>query len=359
VNIKNQIRIKIGLLCLLSSTALYSAQLLYRATFENGFTSEGLSITKEITTPDGATGGAIDVVDNPKKDSINTSNKVARCSAPNGYRRAEIASGRSITDETVRTYKWSYFFPDSFFNNGGYNWAIFSQFKTWPCGYHDGHSATICASCGIFNDVSFETAGNFNFRFRAMPDCHNFTSPVPVNEWVNFVLQIYWTQTSTGWAKLYRNGGLVYSQTNFRTLFTSFIPTTCNLYWGVGIYCDNKGTAASMYVDNLEMYDSIVNPGASGILPRDFRSNTNHASPLLSINTHNDIVCTLTEPTRLIIRICNLAGTEVAPLTKENLNAGSHIITRIPSDFPEGIYMLWVSGNNSEVAKKVLIHGSK
>ncbi|MBD3319820.1 MAG: hypothetical protein GF350_01860, partial [Chitinivibrionales bacterium] len=205
------------------------------------------------------------VVDNPHKDSINSSNKVARCRVPQNYTRAELSSQRLPTNNKTYVYRWSYYLPEDFYDNADLSWSLISQWKSWPCGDHDGYDTQICFSCGIFNDLSAGTGSDrqFTFRWRAEPDCNEYAEEVRLGTWTEFVMEIKWTNNSTGYMKLWMNNERVKELDNIKTLFDDFQDPDCNIYWAVGIYTNWTGTKdfLDVYIDNIEINDT------SGLTP--------------------------------------------------------------------------------------------
>lgn len=222
--------------------------LLYRVNFEDG-TIDANPGTSHAET---MSGGSITVVANPEPDGRNSSSNVGRHSVPSGYTRAELSSMRLSTEDQAYLYKWSYYVPPTFFDST-VNWNLISQWKTWPCGDHDGYDTEICGSCGIFNDLSVHT-DTFHFKYRAEPDCFTASPPLILGQWVDFVSEVRWSNGNDGYVKLWLNDQLVYDQQGFKTLFDNFDPSSCNLYWAVGVYSNNEG-GLTVYTDDIEIWE--------------------------------------------------------------------------------------------------------
>lgn len=191
----------------------------YQIDFENGVVKAKTGGAKAEISANGNLGGAVLVVDNPKKDYRNPSQKVAWSHAAKGYIRAEVSSQRIPTAGKTYVYKWSYLFPEDFFKDATMKWLIASQWKSYPCGFHDGYDKEICPSCGIFNDIHLLTKEKeIEFRWRAMPDCKHHSIPLPLGEWIDFQQEIKWTNQTNGYSKLWMNGKLVHEEKDIKTL---------------------------------------------------------------------------------------------------------------------------------------------
>ncbi|MFC1584492.1 heparin lyase I family protein [Fibrobacterota bacterium] len=203
-------------------------------------------------------GGEITVVDNPVKDANNGSEKAAACNV--GGKRAEISSQRVPTEGKTYVYKWSYLVPENYSASG-----LVCQWKTWPCGDHDGYADEVCYTCGIFNHVRIQNNGDeFHFQWRAEPDCDEISLPTNRGSWVTFQQEIKWTNGNDGYYKLWMNGEVVKEDSNLKTLMDRFEPGTCDLYFAVGLY--STVSALPVYIDNVEIWDTS---GVQGIIGED------------------------------------------------------------------------------------------
>lgn len=226
-------------------------KLLYRVNFESGSTAASVGTSRRETVAVDNGGGTVTVVSNPKKDAHNKSTLVGRHQVPGGYRRAELSSQRLPTMGKTYIYKWSYYLPATFFSSPK-NWDLVSQWKAYPCG--KGPSpAQVCGNGGIFDDLTMK-GSDFQLRFRAEPDCETATTPAPAGEWVRLVMQIKWTKTQNGFARLWKNGELVFQKQGIRTLFNGFDPGRCDLYWAVGLYAHSE-SGLVLYTDNIEIWE--------------------------------------------------------------------------------------------------------
>ncbi|MBW2528282.1 MAG: heparin lyase I family protein, partial [Deltaproteobacteria bacterium] len=178
--------------------------LLYRVDFED----QTIDADPGNSNDELMSGGAIAAVANPHKDPRNDSDFVGHHTVPTGYTRAELSSQRLPTAGETYLYKWSYFIPSAFFDST-ISWNLISQWKTWPCGDHDGYATEICGNCGIFNEIN-ATVDSFVFEFRAEPDCYTSSPPMRTGQWVDFVSEIHWVNDSTGYVRLWQNDQLIY-----------------------------------------------------------------------------------------------------------------------------------------------------
>ena len=210
-------------------------KLLYRVNFESGSTAASVGTSRRETVAVDNGGGTITVVSNPKKDARNGSARVGRHHVPGGYRRAELSSQR---------------LPAAFFS-GAKNWNLISQWKAYPCG--GGNKPGVCGKGGIFDDLTVH-GSDFELRFRAEPDCETATTPAPAGEWVRLVMQVKWTKSNNGFARLWKNGELVYEKQGMKTLFNEFESGRCDPYWAVGLYAHSE-SGLTLYTDNIEIWE--------------------------------------------------------------------------------------------------------
>ena len=230
------------------------AEILYRVNFEDGTIGEGGIETEGGADP----GGAFAVVDNPSRDSSNPSAMAGYASMAQGYVRAEFRSPRFETEGKTYVYQWSYFLPEDFFQGADFNDLLFTQWKTFPC-KKGTHGSEICGSGGIFNDIHNVNDGNeMDMRWRAQPDCDTYRLDVQQGRWWYFQQEIYWTNSSDGYYKLWIDGEVVKDVRNVKTLFDNFDPGSCEIYWTVGLYSRWQGSKDSvgLYVDDIAIHDT-------------------------------------------------------------------------------------------------------
>ena len=225
-------------------------KLLYRVNFESGSTAASVGTSRRETVAVDNGGGTITVVSNPKKDARNGSARVGRHHVPGGYRRAELSSQRLPAAGKTYIYKWSYYLPATFFSEPK-NWNLISQWKAYPCG--GGNKPGVCGKGGIFDDLTVH-GSDFELRFRAEPDCETATTPAPAGEWVRLVMQVKWTKSNNGFARLWKNGELVFEKQGMKTLFNEFESGRCDPYWAVGVYAHSE-SGLTLYTDNIEIWE--------------------------------------------------------------------------------------------------------
>ncbi len=204
-------------------------------------------------------GGQIEIVDNPLKDDINNSAKVGRCRVLEGGKRAEYSSPRLPTIDKRYVYRWMYYLPEDFIT-AELDWRVLSQWKTYPCEVCTNYADEICGGCGGIFDEMRVTSGNFDFRWRAEPDCREYQKPLITGRWISFIMEILWTNSSNGYAKLWMDGVLVADHKNIKTLFDRFpLDNSCNIYWGIGLYGPLHGKPyTDIFIDNISITDEIV-----------------------------------------------------------------------------------------------------
>ncbi|MBU1220938.1 heparin lyase I family protein [Myxococcota bacterium] len=255
---------------------------IFISTFENGASNPEVGDTL-VNTEGGST---LDAVDNPFTDSCNGSGKVLEViSLPNGSNaktRAEYHNApRMPLNERTYIYTWKQYFPEDFLNELDVNWMIFSQWKTWPCGWYDSPSASdypsdspinyssvnydnyICEGGGIFNHLSYVPSRNtLSFEARARPDCAYLEHQPIEGQWNTYILEVYWTNTDNGYYKLFLNGEIIAEAQDVKTLFDLHPGingySTCDMYWGLGVYSSwtsNSINNFSVYFDDIAIFD--------------------------------------------------------------------------------------------------------
>ncbi len=260
---------------LLNSFSILAQNSYFSSSFEDGNTDADAG-TEFIQT---TVGGEMHVVNNPFKDNINSSNKVLKISlSPGSTRRAEYhnaTSTRIETNEKTHFYKWKVYYPQDFLVGADTRWLLLSQWKTWPCEYYGtgeyDYRDEICDGGGINNDLEHQDNGELNFRFRAYPDCGHLYYKYPRGSWVEYLLEIYWTNTNQGYYKLFVNGGLIGETYNVKTLIDNFPENgECDVYWSVGLYSGWTSTGADSiyyYVDDINIYEKDSGVTLADICP--------------------------------------------------------------------------------------------
>jgi polysaccharide lyase-like protein len=245
--------------CILLAAVELHAEIFYLVDFEDGSTDASVGSSNHETI-----GGSISAVSNPDPDNTNNSSMVGRCSVPSSDSkvRAELSSQRLVTEGQTYRYRWSYYIPTGFFDGATINWFVNSQWKTWPCEVcNPDYDPAICGGCGgIFDEVRVVDEQWWEFRWRAEPDCHEHTESVIFGQWVRFEMLVKWTKDSSGYVRLWRDGVLIKSLDDIRTLFTSFENDRCDMYWSIGLYASWTGTSDSLelYIDDIEISDDTT-----------------------------------------------------------------------------------------------------
>jgi hypothetical protein len=224
----------------------------------------------------GTSYGALTVVSNPAPSSINPTTNVMKSNISIvGFKgRAEYQTGRIPTNEETIIYAWKEYLPNDFYEEKHISWASSSQFKTWRCEYFAGSgyeifSETICPGGGIFNHIMVENTQEHSFDFRAKPDCEKHLEPFELGVWSAYVLEIYWTTTSTGYYNLYKNGVLVHSQSGVQTLMDGFRIGECDIFWSLGLYSAWSSEGASSidyYFDDMALFNKADGVTAEQVL---------------------------------------------------------------------------------------------
>ena len=247
----------------------------FLATFEAG--SEAADVGNEFAQSQTGGSGEVDfisVVDNPASSQINHSDKVLSISidVPGYSTRGEYHAEQLETDEKTYIYAWKELFPSDFGQGVDPVWSdyVVGQWKTYPCEVCADHADVICGGCGgIFNERDLSVDGeSFEFRFRAEPDCDAYNTPMEKGAWHAFALEIYWTNSSSGYYNLYEDGVLIHSKSSVKTLFDRFTPGSfpdgCNVWWGMGLYMswsDDGAGSLDYYLDDMAVFD--VDAGAT------------------------------------------------------------------------------------------------
>jgi hypothetical protein len=252
--------------CILLTAISSSADVFYRVDFEDGNTNAQIGSSDHELMG----GGTLIAVDNPDPDGTNSTAKVGRCRIPEGYTRAELSSQRLPTEGKTYRYRWSYYIPSDLYSNADIDWLVNSQWKTWPCQVCDAeYDPAICGGCGgIFDEARIVDGGqSWYFRWRAEPDCYEHHEDLITDRWVRFEMLVYWTKEFDGYVRLWRDGILIESLDNIRTLFTSHEAGTCDMYWSLGIYSSWSGSKEylELYIDEIEISDDLSDLPDGGV----------------------------------------------------------------------------------------------
>ncbi len=243
---------------------------MFKATFENNSTSP--DVGSELAQ--GVSGGAFAVVQNPDPDDVNSSNYVLQVSVPVGAGvRAEYGNSpgdRYPTEGETHIYTWKKYYPTDFDDGATIYWLLVGQWKTYPCEEYGDHGDVICGSGGIFNEIDLHDGETEEYRFRADPDCNTVASSISKGEWVKYSMEIYWTNSSDGYYKLYKNDELITEEDNVKTLMDDFISGTCNIYFALGLYArwtSSTKDALVYYIDDFYSYNKSSGMTLASICP--------------------------------------------------------------------------------------------
>ncbi|MBU1221674.1 polysaccharide lyase [Myxococcota bacterium] len=204
------------------------------------------------------------VVENPVPSSRNPSARVFKSHVPQqGYIRAEYEANSVATEGQTHIYAWKEYLPSSTFDNIDFYWLSLGQWKTYPCGEYGGWGENICGGGGIFNDRDIQLdpdPDELRLRFRAEPDCFEPTHVFEKDVWTSYAMEVFWTNTDTGYYRLFKNGELVFERSGIKTLLDNFQTGTCDMKWAMGIYSNWWSTAGDdvelvYYLDDMAIFD--------------------------------------------------------------------------------------------------------
>lgn len=263
--------------------AVIDAIPIFEATFESGDLTPDIGGSELVNENNG---GVVSVVENPYPQGANPSSNVMMPTIPPGSSvRAEYHNGTRLEmDEKSYIFTWKALFPTNYLAGADVSWLVYSQWKTWPCGEYDNpsdppydtadYATHICGGGGIFNDIQMDADDLYSYgiRFRAEPDCNELLISNDQGVWHTFIEEIYWTNTSNGYYRVYKNGELLLSVDNVKTLFDEFPADLgiCDLYWGLGLYAawaDAGQSTISVYIDDMRIYDKDDGVDVSHICP--------------------------------------------------------------------------------------------
>ena len=212
--------------------------------------------------------GSMNTVPNPDPFGRNTSDYVLKLKTPPAVAgRAEYSTERYPINEKKYFFQWKRYNPSDMFHDVNIsigNSILQNQWSTWPCeappvyGPYDYFPEYICDGGGIFTDMHYHPDGTSAFQSRAKPNCNATYFDVPMDQWNQFTLEIYWTQSFNGYYRLWLNDALISYSDNIRTLMERFIEGTCDMFWTNGVYGSWSQTGG-MTTDSLAAYvDDIV-----------------------------------------------------------------------------------------------------
>ena len=222
-----------------------------------------------------------EVVENPVKSGSNTSDFVGVShtfpSLPlpdtTDCDKSEyvLTSADGLVTDQHHVMRWKLLFTDDSILNLEsivWNWMSFNQIHTGaskypPPGVPGDPDPTIAYGGGIFNDLVKSGAypddpSMYNFRVRAVPDEALIPFSIDIGTWMSFTYEVFWTQSSTGYWRLWKDGELLASADNVKTLPDSYDPAEDDfLQFKTGLYnkwYDPEIEHISLYFDDLELY---------------------------------------------------------------------------------------------------------
>jgi len=180
-----------------------------------------------------------------------------------------LTSANGLVTDQRHIMRWKLLFNDDAIikiDDIVWNWMSFNQIHTGAAKYPPPGQAgppdeTIAYGGGIFNDVvKAHTDGplEYNFRYRAIPDERLVPFNIDIGKWMSFTYEILWTQSNRGYWKLWKDGELISSANNVKTLPDSYNPAEDDfLHFKTGLY--NKWNdpvidRLSIYFDDIELY---------------------------------------------------------------------------------------------------------
>jgi len=220
-----------------------------------------------------------EVVENPVKSGSNTSDYVGVAhtfpSLPppdaTDCDKSEyvLTSADGMVTDQHHIMKWKLLFTDDTILNIEeivWNWMSFNQIHTGaskysPPGTSGNPDDTIAYGGGIFNDLvksASDDSSEYNFRVRAIPDEALVPFQINIGQWMSFTYEVFWTQSNTGYWRLWKDGELLAAADNVKTLPDSYDPAEDDfLHFKTGLYNkwnDPEIDNLSLYFDDLELY---------------------------------------------------------------------------------------------------------
>ena len=222
-----------------------------------------------------------EVVENPVKSGFNTSDFVGVShtfpSLPlpdtSDCDKSEyvLTSADGLVTDQHHIMKWKLLLTDDSILNLEtivWNWMSFNQIHTGaskypPPGVAGDPDPTIAYGGGIFNDLVKsgshpDDPSVYNFRVRAVPDEALIPFQITIGAWMSFTYEVLWTQSNTGYWRIWKNGELLSSADNVKTLPDSYNPAEDDfLHFKTGLYNkwhDPEIERISLYFDDIELF---------------------------------------------------------------------------------------------------------
>jgi len=220
-----------------------------------------------------------EVVPNPLKSGANPSNYVAVShtfrSNPlpdqTDCQKSEymLSTADGLATDQHHIMKWKLLFTNSNIveiEDIVWDWMSFNQIHTGAAKYPNGPGTTetddtIAEGGGIYNDLvksHTDDPSLYRFRYRAIPDDETVPFNINIGQWMSFTYEIFWTQSDTGYWRIWKDGELLAYADNVKTLPDSYDPATDDfLQFKTGLYNkwdDPQIERLSLYFDDLELY---------------------------------------------------------------------------------------------------------
>lgn len=239
--------------------------------------------SREMSSFSGTYTGWMEVTLNPAPDANNNSSYVLRHVLKNDglQRRSEYTCSRIETLDKKYIYTWSIYQPENSYVDVNLTYMAFNQFKTWPCEAgpisnpdYQHFDTLICSGGGIFNDMFYYPDDEIvEYRVRARPNCNYERVPMDLGRWHRFVLEVFWTDSTDGYYRIWKNDTLYGYSENIRTIPEEFVEGTCNMYWSNGMYSswfqsgDMTTDSIESYTDNIAIFDIDSGYTVSDVCP--------------------------------------------------------------------------------------------
>jgi hypothetical protein len=225
---------------MLMSLALYGQQ--FQATFEsNSLTAEiGEYSNSGLLT-------SLDVVSNPLVDSVNSSNYVLEVTLL--YKDGDGSSTRYGTDELdcaekVLAYTWKSYYTSGLYDGCSFDPGYLMNFKRSP---------DVAAVFQLL-DTSDPTISYWNVL--ADGDTLSYTENLTFGAWVEYVLEVFYTQTDTGYYRLYKNNELIFELYDVQTMTDDDALTGADFLVGSYSVWENTNEEDIVYYfDDMYAYD--------------------------------------------------------------------------------------------------------
>jgi hypothetical protein len=90
-------------------------------------------------------------------------------------------------------------------------------------------------------------------------------NPVPYDTWIDFVVHITWQSSATGLLEVWKNGVLLFSWTNVRTMYPG--DAANGVQWEPQMYGPARGATTTMYMDSFATAATYAGADPSGGVP--------------------------------------------------------------------------------------------